>query len=506
MDAALAPLGLATAGGLDAVWAPLALSTAGDVAQKAGVVLAVLLAGAALVAPGARVRALAMLGALLLAPALLVGYLWSGEQLAPLRERPALLAALAVGGLLALGAGAFGLLRRPAAFPLLAAAALPFRIPVESGGTTASLLLPLYLVVGAGALAHAVPRLRRDAEEPRPGRLEWALGVALALYGIQAAASSDFDRALEQVVFFYVPFAVLFALLVRVAWSTRLAAAVLGVLVALAAVFVGIGFYEYGTRQLLLNPDVINANEFASYFRVNSLFFDPNIYGRFLVVVMLGVTAVLLWTRRPRVAVAGAAGLALLWAGLVVTFSQTSFAALLAGLAVLGGLRWGARRAAAVAAAVIVVAATVVVMGAGSLRLDLGSQDSVRDATSGRYDLVAGGVELFAARPVLGWGPGAFRRQYRRQENASAERATNASHTIPVTVAAEQGVVGLLAYLAVLAIALALLLRRAGGMVARAAVAAGFVALVVHTLLYAAFLEDPLSWALLGAGAALARR
>jgi len=204
--------------------------------------------------------------------------------------------------------------------------------------------------------------------------------------------------------------------------------------------------------------------------------------------------------------VAGAAGLALLWAGLVVTFSQTSFAALLAGLAVLGGLRWGARRAAAVAAAVIVVAATVVVMGAGSLRLDLGSQDSVRDATSGRYDLVAGGVELFAARPVLGWGPGAFRREYRRQENASAERATNASHTIPVTVAAEQGVAGLLAYLAVLAIALALLLRRAGGMVARAAVAAGFVALVVHTLLYAAFLEDPLSWALLGAGAALARR
>ncbi|CAA9500127.1 MAG: hypothetical protein AVDCRST_MAG30-1856, partial [uncultured Solirubrobacteraceae bacterium] len=40
---------------------------------------------------------------------------------------------------------------------------------------------------------------------------------------------------------------------------------------------------------------------------------------------------------------------------------------------------------------------------------------------------------------------------------------------------------------------------------ARAAVGAGVVGLVVHTWLYAAFLEDPLAWALLGVGVALAR-
>ena len=33
---------------------------------------------------------------------------------------------------------------------------------------------------------------------------------------------------------------------------------------------------------------------------------------------------------------------------------------------------------------------------------------------------------------------------------------------------------------------------------------AAFVALVVHTMIYAAFLEDPLTWALLGAGSAMA--
>jgi putative inorganic carbon (hco3(-)) transporter len=37
----------------------------------------------------------------------------------------------------------------------------------------------------------------------------------------------------------------------------------------------------------------------------------------------------------------------------------------------------------------------------------------------------------------------------------------------------------------------------------RAAVAAAFIALVFHTLLYADFLEDPFTWALLWIGVAL---
>jgi hypothetical protein len=40
----------------------------------------------------------------------------------------------------------------------------------------------------------------------------------------------------------------------------------------------------------------------------------------------------------------------------------------------------------------------------------------------------------------------------------------------------------------------------------RSAVAAAFIALVFHTLLYADFLEDPTTWVLLGVGLALAAR
>src|SRR4029079_7583111 len=86
--------------------------------------------------------------------------------------------------------------------------------------------------------------------------------------------------------------------------------------------------------------EVPAANALKPYFRVNSLFFDPNIYGRFLALTMILMAAVLLWQTRPRAVALRARGLAVLWPGLVLSLSQSSFAALLGGLAVLAALRW----------------------------------------------------------------------------------------------------------------------------------------------------------------------
>ncbi len=484
------------------------VTTLGDLAQTTGVVVAALLAAVVLLARSPRGRAAAMLGALVLTPVLLVANIWSTPQFEALRERPLVLLVAVGCGLAVLAIGAFAIHRRPELLALGAAAALPFRIPIEAGGDTANLLLPLYLVIAAGALAHALPRLRapRGLDDDRPaesdherGLLEWLLAGAIVLYAAQAAYSTDFDGALAQTIFFYVPFALLYALLVRMRWTQRLAAQCLLVLLALAVAFAGIGFVEYAKRELLLNPKVISSNQFESYFRVNSLFFDPNIYGRFLATVMLGLVAILLWCRRRALAAACTAALVLLWAGLVLTLSQSSFTALLAGLVVLGALRWGTRRAVAIVAAVAVAGALVVVAVPGAVGLD-GSADNV---SSGRWSLVKGGIELARERPLQGWGAGAFKTEYRQQEKASSERASAASHTIPITVAAEQGIGGLVLYLALVVVAIGTLLRGARRSIARAAVAAAFVALVVHTLLYAAFLEDPLAWALLAVGAAL---
>jgi O-antigen ligase len=470
-------------------------------------ILAALLAAGALVARAPRVRAGAMLGALVLAPVILGFHVADSDQVRPLRDHPSLAVAGAVGAVVVLAVLALLFDRRPAWLPVAAAATLPFRVPIASGGSTANLLVPLYLVVAAGALAYAVPRLagRERAEGGRaPGLVEWALAASLALYGIQAAYSDDFGHALENVVFFYVPFALLFVLVARVAWTPRLARACLGVLVVLGLALVGVGFVEYATRHLFLNPKVIASNQLEDYFRVNSLFFDPNIYGRFLAIVMLLLVGWLLWARRQREVVACALLLAVLWGGLVLTFSQSSFTALLVGLAILGAMRWSVRWALILSAAALVLAVAFVALAPGAVHLDLGNSKSADKATSGRYDLIKGGLKLFRDAPLVGQGSGSFARDYRRAEHVSPERAASASHTIPVTVAAEQGVIGLLVYLALLAAALARLFRGARRVPERAAVAAAFVAVLAHSLMYAAFLEDPLTWTLLGVGTAMA--
>src|SRR4051794_10174455 len=349
------------------------------------VLAAVLAAGAAL-GRTVRGRAWAMLGALVLTPVLLVAEIWDSPQVETARSHGPLALAGAGVGVLAMGGLAWLFARRPGVFGVLALAALPFRVPVEAGGSTANLLVPLYVVIGAGALAWLVPRLAarnagRTAE--RSGALEWVLMGGIVLYAVQAIYADDASKAFQQVVFFYVPFALLFVLLRGLEWTPRRLAWGGGVLVALALIFTAIGFWEFDTRQLLLNPKVIASNQVEEYFRVNSLFFDPNIFGRFLALVMIGLASVLLWARRPRSLLLAIVALVVLWGGLLTTLSQSSFAALLLGLAVLAWLRFGARFVIAPVIAAAAVAAVLIFAFPSALHIDVGSSQSVNDATSG---------------------------------------------------------------------------------------------------------------------------
>ena len=335
-----------------------------EVVRAIGIVLAAALAAAALVGRTSAGRAWAMLGALALTPVLLVLSIWNAPQLDVVRERPAL--TLVGGTLVALAIVvplALLVARNKAFLPLAALVALPFRIPIEAGGETANLLVPLYLVIAAGALAWAVPRVR-DGEAFDPpranGAMEWLLAASIVLYAFQATYSTSLEKALEQTVFFYVPFALLFAVLRDVEWSPKRLRAGLLILLGLALVFVAIGFVEYATRSLIFNPKVIASNELEAYFRVNSLFFDPNIYGRFLALVMLGLAAVLLWERRPRTVWLATAALVVLWGGLLLTLSQSSFAALLCGLFVLAALRFPLRKVLPVVVAALAIGLVVV--------------------------------------------------------------------------------------------------------------------------------------------------
>ena len=422
--------------------------------------------------------------------------------------------------------------------PLLAIFALPFRLPISASGKTVNLLIPLYLVVAAGTIAYLLPALlarRAASNEPLPnqrapdeaattepalepatrrsGRLLERLGprhvealllAAVLLYVLQTAYSSDRAKAAENIVFFYLPFALLFVLLRRVQWRRELLLRCLAVAVGLAVVFAGIGFIEYFRKSLFLNPKVVAANQYDNYFRVNSLFFDPNIYGRFLALVMLALTTAVMWARTRREIALGGLVLAWLLCGLVTSFSQSSIAALLLGLAIIAAWRWDVMLATYVSVVAVVLAGAVLLLAPTGLHFGLkGSGGSTNNATSGRTKLIQGGLELFAKRPLEGYGSGSFETEYKRHSGANSEDATTASHTIPVTIAAEQGILGLGVYLALLVSAFVVLFRGAGRSPPRIAVAACFAALVLHTWTYADFLEDPFTWTLLAIGLAL---
>ncbi|MFL5907453.1 MAG: O-antigen ligase family protein [Solirubrobacterales bacterium] len=485
--------------------------------EVAGCIAAAASAALALLTSDSRLRAAGLLLAMGFATALIAGQGWDDIQ--TLRDHPAAFAAAIAGAVVILILIAAAMLRWPILLPLLIVATLPFRIRLHvAGGQAVNLLVPLYVVLGAGVLATAVDAVRHAAPPraiPRP--LVLALVVVIVLYALQSIYSEDVAFAARNMGFFVAPFAVLFSLLAQAEWDRRLLRLAFAVVLAEGLVLALIGIGQFAGEHIFWNGKLEASNDFHFYFRVNSLFWDPNIYGRYLMLSILLGTAALTWASDRRLALALTAVIGVVFVGLLFGFSQTTFFALFVGLAVLVALRWSVRWA-AVATPLALAGIVLAVIAIGS-----GSGESTRTVTEGHSSLVSGGVKLAEHRPIWGYGSASFSKAFARAEDVRAGDTT-ISHTEPVTVAAEQGVVGIVAYVALLAAALWTVF---GGMrsiapglgapfrqfrdgnraelgPARIAIAAAFLALLVHTIGYAAYLTDPLTWALLAVGAVLA--
>jgi O-antigen ligase len=485
-----------------------------DFLSGAGLLIAAAAACASTLLPAGRARSAAMLVALVLFPILILGDQWHTHRIVELRHHEAKAAVGVIVGAILVIALAYVFRRWPILLPLALIGLLPFRIPLNSGGESANLLIPLYVAIAAGVLAQVVRDQNAPPVEgdPPTGGALWlprALAAFVLLYALQALYSEDFSKGLQEVCFFIVPFTLAYALLRDVEWNRRLLVAVLTLIAVEAVVFVLIGSVEYVSRSLFWNEAVIRSNEFHTYFRVNSMFWDPNIYGRYLALVLVVATTALLWVKSRRNFWLLAGLMLVLWLGLAQTFSQSSFIALLAGLAVLAALRWSWRwTLAAVVVGIVGASLVVILIGGKGFNFDRINLD-----TSGRAHLVSGGAELFSERPLWGYGSGSFQHAYEHHLKESKLPVT-VSHTEPITVAAEQGLIGLIFYVGLIVVALwtmgAGLWARGPDRrptvfdVARAAVLAAFVALLVHTMAYAGFFQDPITWVLLAVGASLA--
>lgn len=455
-------------------------------------------AGAALVLI-ARSRTVIAAAFLLLAAAesLLAYTLVPGDDLRPLVDSPARLAAAAVVAAALVAAGV-ALARRPAVVTVVLLVAAPFRVPAQIGDQDAFLLVPLYAVLLVAVVGLLVRLLRGEELPALPG---WLTAPAAAFIGLSAVSllwTDDLRAGTIELLFFLFPFAALVACVARAPlapWSPK---ALATTIVALACGFAGVGLSQLWTGELYFARDLEVANAYTSYFRTTSLFADSSIYGRELALAVT-VLVVALWLRRVRLPLAVAA-IGLLWTALYFTYSQSSMVGLVVAVlavSLLAADRLGRRLLAAGTIAAVAAAAVLVVVEV--------HDQPVQRATSGRFQLVENTWRVFVDHPAVGVGLGAQPKASRGEDGGRRATRRNASHTTPLTVAAELGVLGILAYAALLAAAargLLLAIRREWAL--GLGLIAAFVLLIVHSLVYSGFFENPLTWGILAVAAALA--
>jgi O-antigen ligase len=128
---------------------------------------------------------------------------------------------------------------------------------------------------------------------------------------------------------------------------------------------------------------------------------------------------------------------------LVLTAARAAFAAAVAALAAAAFLSRGRRGAspAALALAALLLAA---LLGGSTLQARLRALGDP-PAGPGRAEIWSAALEMLRERPLLGAGPGGYRREARRFIEPSAYRPAHA-HSTPLHVAAETGLAGLAAW------------------------------------------------------------
>ncbi len=463
----------------------------GEAAQLAaivgalGVALMLLGRGRLLILPGLALLALGELG--------LVHDL-SGNRVSPK------LAALGVASLVPMAIGAFVLIRWPALVTPLIAVAAPFRPPLSFGsehryyvGVASSgqlgRLLPLYAVLGAAALALGWKVLRGHRTRHVTFLVSIPAIAFLAFSAISLLWTDDLASGENILAYFLLPFGMLVALVARAPFPPWLPRALAVIAVALSTLFAVVGLIQAATHKLwFFSPSVEVGNAYSSFFRVTSLFRDPSLYGRHVVIGIVVLLVAVLYGKVNPFLATGLIGL--MFAGLWFSYSQSSMAALFVvtlALAAFAGGR-GLKLVAALTAA-------VVLLGATGFVLNSARDHSARRFTSDRSRRVDLTWKVFESHPAAGVGLGAqpVASQARSKQGGSPTRFV--SHTTPLTVAAELGVLGLAAYLALLggsATVIEQVRRRAPPL--GLGLGAVLLALFVHSLAYSGFFEDPVTW------------
>lgn len=282
--------------------------------------------------------------------------------------------------------------------------------------------------------------------------LDWPLVAFLAASALSLAFATELAPAVVQLASLAssVVLVVLVALIVR---DARHGTAVVGGVLAVAAVYGALALLEWGDIFAVQHPVFFTP---GYGIRARVTFLDPNILASFLMcAILLAVPLLASMPMKRWLRVTGFAGAALALGGLAATYSRGGLGGLVIGLVATAVLMRAPRRAriAFVAATVAaVVLAGALVFGGGWVEENLVGAASTGSATNRVY-MVEGALAMWRDHP-FGVGLDNYQVVYPAYRDPRAEAGIVESHTAYVTVLAETGFLGLAAFLWVLAAAL----------------------------------------------------
>ncbi len=412
-----------------------------------------------------------------------------------LLDRPALLGIALVGGVVALAVLTLIFERFPWLVPVIALV-IGLRIPLRTPPSPTDHLLPLYLVLAAGVIALVLRSVRGT---PPPNRLGY-VGWAMAAYTIVAASSlfwtADHEATAYSVAAFTLPLALLAALTGTLQPIPPLTRVLPWLLIVVAVVLAVVALWQVQYHEVFWNEKLMRTNAYGGFFRANSLLFDPSLFGRVEALALVTIVGLLALSPPRKLLLLAAAASIPIFAGLAVSYSQSSLVALGVGILVIACVVWRWKAVIGIVAIIAIVAIGVLATPQGRNLLN----EPAQKASSARLELFQRSVNLFEAHPIQGSGLGAFA--------TATDKKKAAPHNVVSGAAAELGIVGALALLAFLLTVLWAIRNRRpeASRPTHIILAALFATILVHALFYDNFFSDPAMWvtaALLATGAGL---
>ncbi|MCX8007501.1 MAG: O-antigen ligase family protein [Coriobacteriia bacterium] len=307
--------------------------------------------------------------------------------------------------------------------------------------------IDVVMLAVAVALIAAVPLVRRTARDALPG-----VGMTVAGAGFIAWAALGILFSVSPVGSLmtlgrYGSYLLLVAAVAVVAVDPRLRRTVMGVISAAATVTALHGLWQYSHPTVRIGMQEIASDVSA---RVFASFSNPNFYAEYLVMT-IAVTAALAMTSRRALRILWITMCSIQVAALLLTYTRGSWLALVVGLVVAGSMI--DPRIAVLPVMLIGVMAPLI----PGVVQRLSSMFTLSGSAGFRIKLWRVALAAIASRPVFGYGLGRFYEAFLdvidRTPGLAFGYAYYGAHNSYLQIAAETGVVGGVAFAALVATA-----------------------------------------------------